>query len=226
MDTAQSNIPQTDAFAPPPPPPWSLTGDGYILLYRFPRGFASAHSPFGLYKGGFGAVMLVDYHTTPVGPYHELLFIPGQVAYPGTVGYSISQIVVSTMESVIGGQVNWGIPKGQADFNWVSSAAGGDQVAVCMPGENVPFFEFQARPVGLRFPVTSAILPPVVQYRDRKTFITRLQSRGQGQLVRLERLKVDGARFPAVDRFTPLVALKIQGFQMTFPVPKIIADRQ
>lgn len=200
------------------PAPWSLTGNGYILLYAWPRSFASAHSPFGLHKGGFGVVMLVDYQTTPVGPYHEILFIPGQVAYPGATGYSISKIYVSTIESVINGQLNWGIPKELAQFDWHTSADGRDQIRVSI--DQHPIASVDLSPFGPQFPVSSAILPPIVQYRDQQTFTTRLQSQGQGQLVKLERFWVDDQAFPAVNRFRPLLIIKIHDFNMTFPIPQ------
>ncbi|MCU0496734.1 MAG: acetoacetate decarboxylase family protein [Anaerolineae bacterium] len=200
------------------PAPWTLTGNGYILLYRWPRSFASAHSPFGLSKGGFGAVMLVDYQTTPVGPYHEILFIPGQVAYTSAIGYSISKIYVSTMDSVINGQLNWGIPKEQAQFDWQTSTDGQDQIRVSI--DQHPIASVDLTPFGPRFPVSSAILPPIVQHRDHQTLITRLQSQGQGQLAKLDRFWVDDQGFPTVNQFRPLVVVKIHDFKMTFPIPK------
>jgi hypothetical protein len=204
------------------PPPWNLTGNGYILLYKFPRAFGTANSPHGLYKGGFGSVMLVDYHSTNVGPYHELLFIPGCVAYPHRTGYSISKIYVSTMESVIGGQQNWGIPKEVAKFEWQPRPGKGDYIRVCPPESENPFFEIKLTPFGINFPVTSAILPPLAQFRDQKTYVTRLQSTAQGQLARIDDFKVTGADFPAIDRFKPIAVIKVTGFRMVFPIPVVI----
>ncbi len=215
--------PQTATTVPLVPAPWKLTGNGYVWLYRFPRQFGIAHSPFGLYAGGFGSVMLVDYHTTDVGPYRELLFIPGRVHYPGQTGYSISRIYVSTMDSVVNGQLNWGIPKEQADFTWETGADGGDYVRVSLAGE--PFFEATLQPSGLAFPVTAAVLPPVVQYRDRQTFITRLQSSAQGRLAKSTALQVNPAHFPPVDHYRPLATLQVTGFNMVFPQPAIVPDQ-
>ncbi|HEX2622961.1 MAG TPA: acetoacetate decarboxylase family protein, partial [Phototrophicaceae bacterium] len=200
-----------------PSAPWNLTGNGYILLYKFPRNFGIAHSPFGIYKGGFGAIMLVDYQTTPVGPYRELLFIPGQVMYPGKTGYSISKIYVSSIESVIGGQTNWGIPKELAEFEWRSKSDQSDEIQVSREGK--VFFEISLKVRDWHFPVNAALMPPVVQHREGKTFITRLKSTAQGQFASIKYLKQSGTRkdFPAINQFQPLTALKVTGFQMTFP---------
>lgn len=205
------------------PAPWHLTGSGYILLYKFPRQFGIAHSPFGMYQRGFGSVMLVNYATSPVDAYHELLFIPGQVSYPGATGYSISTIYVSSRASVVGGQTNWGIPKALAEFEWQTAEAGGDRITVRREDEQ--FFEAELTPYGFSFPINAFLLPPVVQHRDGKTFITKLKSAGRGQLARVDQLKVTGDAFPGIDRFKPLVALKITAFEMTFPVPQIIPDQ-
>src|SRR6187549_840298 len=104
------------------PAPWTLTGDGYIFVYKFSQDFVRSQGlipPFlqGAYRGGFGAVMLVDYHTSGVGAYRELLFIPGVFEVNGKNYYSITKIYVSTMASVVNGQENWGIPKEVADFD-------------------------------------------------------------------------------------------------------------
>lgn len=208
---------------PVPRAPWHLTGSGYILLYKFPHQFGIANSRSGMYQGGFGSVMLVNYATSPVDAYHELLFIPGTVMYPGYTGYSISTIYVSSQASVIGGQTNWGIPKDLAEFDWQSSETGGDKIAVNHEGKSC--FEAQFTPFGVSFPVNGFLLPPVVQHREGKTFVTKLQSSGKAQLARLQHLKVTGNAFPGIDRFKPLLALKITDFQMTFPVPRILSDR-
>ena len=73
-------------FGPPVPseyypPPWRLTGEGIILIYRFPRAWVErleclTDQQRGNFAGGLGYVMMVNYHQSPVGPYKELLLIP------------------------------------------------------------------------------------------------------------------------------------------------------
>ena len=104
------------------PAPWTLTGDGLMLFYRFPREFVLENGfvPPELcqsFVGGFGSVMLVDYQTSNVGPYRELLFIPGQFQFGSKRYYAITKIYVSTQISVENGRINWAIPKEIADFH-------------------------------------------------------------------------------------------------------------
>ena len=83
------------------PAPWQLKGEGYLMLYRFSNEF--------LKKEGYiteelksslclnvGLVMLVNYQSSPVGPYGELLFIPGMFHYKGKYYWHISKIYVSS----------------------------------------------------------------------------------------------------------------------------------
>lgn len=200
------------------PAPWHLTGHGYVLLYKFPADFAAQHSPYGPYQGGFGAVMLVNYTASNVGPYYELLLIPGQVELPGKTGYSISHILVSTEASVHNGRANWGIPKYRANFDWHSKGPG---ETIQVSQDHQPVFQATLRGVGPHFPVTGAILPPIVQAWAGKTFITRLQASGKGQLARITDLSVEGY-FPPFSAFRPLLAIKIADFKLTFPIPEVI----
>ena len=58
--------------------PWHLSGEGYILNYWLSPLLIRSFQPFGLAESRFGRlvqVMLVRYHTSPVGPYDELLFL-------------------------------------------------------------------------------------------------------------------------------------------------------
>ena len=64
------------------PAPWSLTGQGFILFFRFSRAALDAEAPVrdpmrGRWLGGVGALMIVDYATSDVGPYREILLVPG-----------------------------------------------------------------------------------------------------------------------------------------------------
>ena len=64
------------------PPPWSLNGEGFIIPFLANKelvlnnGFIEEKDKPN-FLGGIGAVMLVNYESSDVGPYFELLFIPG-----------------------------------------------------------------------------------------------------------------------------------------------------
>lgn len=145
------------------PAPWTLHGDGLVLLAHFPEAFVREHGFLAKYqrdgyRGYIGAVMLVDYHTSGVGPYRELLFIPGLFNLAGQTTFSISKIYVSTRDSVWNGIENWGIPKELADFNLTTLPDGTRVFEVSQRGRL--FFSARAKPWSVRFPVTTKLPRP------------------------------------------------------------------
>ncbi|MCB0596005.1 MAG: hypothetical protein H6557_24550 [Lewinellaceae bacterium] len=87
------------------PAPWALRGEGAMLFYRLPRAFAQEHGgiPERLapsFQGFVACVMLADYRESPVGPYRELLFIPGLVGTERGRRFSITRIYVDSQESM------------------------------------------------------------------------------------------------------------------------------
>lgn len=79
------------------PPPWTLKGTLYIfMMYTTGKEAANlssdleflysrleAESPFskGELKGGLGMAQLIRYSESPVGPYDELVLVPGYFEY-------------------------------------------------------------------------------------------------------------------------------------------------
>lgn len=73
------------------PAPWQMSGKGYIFLYPITKEFVMTQGMVpdflkGRYTGGFASMMLVNYADSNVGPYSELLFIPGKFDYKGKNG--------------------------------------------------------------------------------------------------------------------------------------------
>mmetsp|Transcript_5735 Transcript_5735/g.9565 ORF Transcript_5735/g.9565 Transcript_5735/m.9565 type:complete len:143 (+) Transcript_5735:478-906(+) len=112
----------------PPSHPWQLkVAESYVFpldASKFDRARVDLHLTSDadqkdfLYSG-FGAVMLVRYSDFPVGPYDELLLIPGAFEPKGTARKPfladrlVTRIYVSSIASVKQGRKNWGIRAGQ-----------------------------------------------------------------------------------------------------------------
>ncbi len=207
------------------PPPWTLHGNGIVILAHFPEslvrqhGFLADFQRAG-YRGWFGTVMLVEYQTANVGPYCELLFAPGLFWLGGKTTFSISKIYVSTTESVVNGIENWGIPKELADFRITTAPSGARTYVVSRHG--TPFFSVTARSFGPRFPVTTKLLPGfrVTQQRRNDLLLTAPVAAGTGQLASLRDLTVNPARFPDINRGWLLATIAVEDFTMIFPVPE------
>ncbi|KAG0151013.1 hypothetical protein CROQUDRAFT_37290 [Cronartium quercuum f. sp. fusiforme G11] len=129
----KENFPSDDQ--PPPPEPESDRhhfGPGHFdPLEALSRDFASLP---GVFRGGMGSVQLIRYHSSPVGPYDELLIIPGDFSLPAKLkGGSlprITRIYVSTLQSVLNGRYHWNIPKHLAHFEFTPGPSGSITISV------------------------------------------------------------------------------------------------
>lgn len=205
---------------PNAPPPWDLTGSGYIFLYRLPREMAEQYVPFGIYKGGLSLLMLIDYASSNVGPYQEALFVPGAVEYPNNTGYSIGRIFVSTMISVVNGIHNWAIPKELAQFRFDSIDRHTERITVAQ-GDQPPYLDMVVNAGGWRFPINAALLPAVVQHQDGKTYKTRIRANGRACFAQVMQCHTAGDAFPPLEYHRPLIAARITDFSMVFPIPEV-----
>lgn len=214
-------------------PPWQLTGSGIILLYRFPREFIAQHGsipPFldGHHRGGFGALMLVDYDSSPVGPYREALFIPGTFDYDRRRYYAITWIAVSTLASVVNGRQNWGIPKQIASFNVENLPNGAQRFS--MHVDDQPALDAHIRARGPRLPFNTRWLPfrpTLIQQRDDGQLLTTAPyGSGHVRLARLQHLRIHADTFPDISQFRPLAVIHATDFNLCFPVPDSLPTRE
>ncbi|RAR06250.1 MFS general substrate transporter [Stemphylium lycopersici] len=121
--------------------PWNLKAECYTFLLKLkqlPKGTYDAFEAewadekLGTFEGGLGSVMVVRYSDTPVGPYDELIFVPGNFTIPhpssGTIpklpkkAMRISRIYVSQRTTTYNGRLNWNIPKHLARFTFSAPA--------------------------------------------------------------------------------------------------------
>ena len=207
------------------PAPWTLHGKGYIFLYRFKKDYVerSGNIPEYLkdsFIGGFGSVMLVDYESSEAGPYGELLFIPGKFRFNGRKLDTISKIYVSTMESVVNGRANWGIPKEKADFSFEKSGDNEEKAIVSVGGKTAA--EFTVKSGKLAFPVSTKLLPfPLIQQYEGKNYYTDFFGTGKGHLANLKDIKIDPNLFPDISCCRPIAVIRVDPFEITFPEAKI-----
>ncbi len=206
------------------PAPWTLTGNGIILLYRFSKKWIEENGFLADYqresfKGIVGSVMLVDYQTSPVGPYKELLFIPGYFKIEDKNTFSISKIYVSSQESVWNGIENWSIPKELADFTIEQPDKRTKLFSASLNDE--PFFEATVQRSRFSFPFSSALFPlNITQRLGQELLLTKPSAKGKAYFADIKDIKINAALFPDISSLRPLTALVVENFEMTFPVPE------
>ena len=209
------------------PPPWRLTGTGYVLLYRFGPNILEGVSdvPPGLRGrclGGIGAVMLVDYATSNVGPYQELLIVPGRFSIGAKSVYAIPNIYVSSADSVINGQRNWGIPKTLATFSITRLSKFEERIQAA--AGNKPILDIVLRAGRLNLPFSVQLLPrrfrTISQPWQGEWLSTTLQASGSITRATLDTVWVDPRQFPNFENCSLLAAVKANKFQLNLPDAK------
>ena len=219
------------------PAPWSLRGDGYMIFYKFSREFVEKlgfvpPELTGKFDGYLGSVMLVNYQSSPVGPYRELLFIPGKFKLDDKNGInnrpqSITKIYVNSAKSTQNGRENWGIPKetvvfrrNLVDKNFIS---GDTECIELLDTDGKPFFSITLRAFGLSFPITTAMMPiHLMQNLNEKTYFTTPSGKGKGQLASIKNISVNPDYFPDLTQANPLLVIKVSDFTMEFPDALIV----
>ncbi len=208
------------------PAPWNLRGQGWLFLYHFSEKAQTIpellpRESTGAYQGGLGALMLVDYQSSDVGPYQELLFIPGRFRFGQEKFYSISRIWVSTEASVVNGQNNWGIPKELASFSVARKAR--EEVWSVKRPDGKEFFRATLQKGRLPFPMHTSLLPfPLLQSWKGELFQTSFSGRGWARLAKLQELHFQSDIFPAISSQRPLFGMAIDPFSITFPVARML----
>ena len=159
-----------------PHAPWLLGGESLLTL-------ASAKEPLGDLPEGLGripgpcSITAARYDESPVGPYRELAV--GQPAHLGArLGLCITTMVVTSVDSRLGGRVNWGFPKEMGTLVWLDE--GEDRVLRWEERDIV----VRASPVGPPLPV---LLPlRALQRRADGLVSIRGHTRGRGRVAHVD----------------------------------------
>lgn len=232
MASETTTSPATGFMTPPDlpviPPPWKLSGDGWVVFYSFPPdhpyGVVERDELAGKWRGGTGAIAWMNYKSSPVGAYSELLYIPGkfEATRKGKTKkfYSISQIFVSSWESVVSGRANWGIPKDRADFRVETLPTGEDHLVASIDGAQIA--ELTAKAGLFRMPVNTGLFPvTLMQKWQGQTFFIKLAVSAGIEWLTSVKTYGDGVHIPDLSGINPLGAIKLDKFKITFPAPEI-----
>lgn len=221
--------PASVANVPLAPAPWNLVGSGYVLAVRLPEQMSDEElfvpaTLRGKRQGRLALMMFVDYAKSDVGPYHELLLIPGSFQFNHSSHRSITRIFVSTTESVVNGYLNWGIPKQRCDFS-VEYSQREDRIALTAE-DGTRFAELTLRPRRVfRIPTRASLIPEkwrtLGQHRDGQQFLYAPDSRGHIKPASLVDARFDARYFPDITRGTVVSCWKITDFSMVFPVAAV-----
>jgi hypothetical protein len=159
-----------------PHAPWLLGGESLLAL-------ASVKEPLGDLPEGLRrvpgpcSITAARYDDSPVGPYRELAI--GQPAHLGArLGLCITTMVVTSVDSRLGGRINWGFPKEMGTLVWLDE--GDDRVLRWEERDIV----VRASPMGPPLPV---LLPlRALQRRADGLVSIRGHARGRGRVAHVD----------------------------------------
>jgi len=165
--------------------PWNLVGQGWRFFlinpssldittggYYHPlelEGTKLSAEYHGVFKGGFSSALVYRYSDSDVGPYDELIFVPGKFTNPvdGKEYLRVSRIYVSSERCVYNGRTNWNVPKHLARFKFTLGPSNSTKIEVFSSNDmdDPPFFSAISRPAPWipSYPFNSLWSPILVQ---------------------------------------------------------------
>jgi hypothetical protein len=199
------------------PAPWSLTGRGFMHFFWGKRRI----DPYsGVEVSGIGGIIIAQYDQSPVGPYNELLYIPGRQKLADRSGFFISKIYVDSMASVKSGRANWGIPKEFAEIAIENLQE--NQIGISASQESNILFKAVMNLKGFSFPINTSLIPiPLVQQLDNQHFYTKFKGSGSAKWSSIAIEKCEASFFEDISKHTALGGLAVNPFNLTFPVTTI-----
>jgi hypothetical protein len=213
------------------PPPWHLKGKGFIIPFLgkenilLEKGFISEEDK-EFFRGGLGAVMLVNYESSNVGPYYELLFIPGDFSYDvsgkSKLYKRITKIFVSSLISIQEGRLNWAIPKEFANFKW-NTNGNNTEISVSTKDGEI-FLEAEFTKKYFYFPLTTKIYPVSLLQKTEagKLISTKFSGSGKGKFAAINKWSVNEKYFVDINKVAKFsIGLSADEFNIVFPIPKI-----
>ncbi|MCP5495944.1 MAG: acetoacetate decarboxylase family protein [Leptospiraceae bacterium] len=207
------------------PPPWILKGNGFIFAflgnkkYNLTNSFMTEEST-SAFEGGLAACMLINYESSNVGPYYELLYIPGSFTYKNKSYKRITKIYVSSETSIGEGIRNWAIPKEKADFIW-EEIPDSDTTLIKVSKGKETFLSVSLKKHFFHFPITTALLPYKLLQKSENCYLeTQLKGFGKGKLATIQKIETNETHFPDLFKAGCLkYGLSINPFEIEFPIP-------
>ena len=198
-----------------PPAPWSTRLHAVVWWHRATPAAPAAMPELLCSRRRLGLTVaaFVRYLDTPVGGYHEIAATPALLLDWPVPAATVPFIAVDSLASIVGGRVNWALPKTHARFEWpedrLDLVARGDGWSVAA----------HVRPHGPVFPFAAVARDRQVG-ADGDELLMRIRGRGRARLGRAM-VRVVGPELPAWLRNGRHPAIVIAGARVRFSAPRL-----
>lgn len=216
-----------------------IAGRGAIVLYRFDAEKVEKNcfvpKPYaGLALGGLGAVLALDYFESPIGPFRELVLIPGkfklEACAEGRADESGSgecriatKVYVSDNNPKLLLVNTRGISQELAKIYtspqsaeaWALNVADSDSESAIQQD----FCSLEVEPIGPVFPLSSSIVPlNFLADHVSNRFRATVSSKAIARLASLSHAQSDPIRFLDFDSYSPLACIYLDSFTAELPL--------
>lgn len=203
---------------------YEYQGDGYILFYKFDEEFVRKETflPDVLknnYCGGLGAVIYMNYLKSEIGPYEELLFIPGKFYYRGQKHHFISKAYASKKEAAKFGYGNLSMEE-EAAFTREELEKNKENITTYINGEDIASFELKSGKIKFKVGTSNFFSFSLMRLDGEEPVKLKYSGNVTAKFTKLESIKIRPAFFPDVASFKPLVIFKMKNFTLRFPKTK------
>ena len=201
---------------------YEFKGNGYVLFYRFDEEFIRLETflPESLknnYCRGVGAVLYLNYTQSEIGPYKELLFIPGKFCYRGKKNHFISKAYTSTEEAAKFGRDNWFIPKEKATFSKETMENNMENISTYIENEEIASFEIKKGKIRFKLGTSKYLSFSLMQLKGDEPIKLNYSGTVTANFAKLTSIKIRPAFFPNIVKFTPLAVFKMKNFTLRLP---------
>ncbi|MBQ4035474.1 MAG: hypothetical protein II623_08435 [Paludibacteraceae bacterium] len=197
-------------------------GKAYISVYNFSNDFVASEAfqtDFlkGKYDGGFGAVIYIDFKESPVGPYQEVLFIPGKYEVGGESRYVATKCYVSTPEAINNNSDGYFGHKELGTFHWTTVGENTMHLSIHKGRTRLLTVEIGSWS-GFSLPASSNIITfPFMQILSGdERLLWKYSAKSSMNLARLVSVQVRPAFFPDIAKYNPIVTLCFDNFELNF----------
>jgi hypothetical protein len=205
-------------------PPWILRGDAFLAVTASPAELNLADGGIaselrGIYNNLFNAVVIADYRESPIGPFRELLYIPGRFRFGlDDERMSITRGYANTEVARLNRRAYWGV---RSRLATISRTTGGDNSDVFAIGER-PFARFGFETFGPDIALNGHTIPEAfrafAQLEGDRRLLYTLAITGTMRAARFEPQMLDASMFPDMAKREFLLGLKISNFLAEFPL--------